>query len=188
MFVACASLCSGFEGLYTHAYHDTLAHGLPTVCYGETEGVKMTAHYTPVECKLMLSKKLPRYWEEINECINVRISDNEKIAYTDFAYNVGSGGFCHSSLLKKLNAGDHSDACKGLLAWDVASGKHIPGLLRRRVAERDICLRPDARSTTDPVALSIGPQKPHVFPSSLTPTVTVARPPAPKLVCRGIWF
>lgn len=145
VFVACVSLCAGYEGLSTHAYHDTLARGLPTVCYGETEGVHMGDVYSPAECKKMLQDKLPRYWEEISKCIHVLISNNEKVAYTDFAYNVGSEGFCGSSLLKKLNEGDHKGACQGLMGWDHADGRQVSGLTRRRSAERAICLRADAQ-------------------------------------------
>ena len=48
--------------------------------------------------------------------------------------------FCNSSLLKKLNQGDHVGACNGLLAWRMAGGKEVAGLLRRREFERSICL------------------------------------------------
>jgi len=137
----CATLVGGFEGLATRAYPDKLAHGIPTVCYGETEGVKLGDHYTPQECSDMLAAKLPRYYEEIARCIHVAISDNEKAAYTSFAYNVGSAGFCRSGSAHLLNKGDHKGACRALMAWDVASGKHIPGLARRRAAERDLCLK-----------------------------------------------
>ena len=64
----------------------------------------------------------------------------EHDAYTLFAYNVGGSAFCGSSLLKKLNAGDHAGACNGLMAWDVAGGKRIKGLTNRRDYERRMCL------------------------------------------------
>jgi lysozyme len=169
VFLACAGLCASFEGLDTHAYHDTLAHGLPTVCYGETEGVKMSDVYTPQECKVMLSNKLPRYWEEINRCIHVPLSDNEKTAYTDFSYNVGSQAFCSSSLKKKLNAGDHKGACDGLMAWDHASGRQVRGLTRRRAAERALCLTPDT--------------EPMVVAPTIIPVAPPAPPPKPPVVC-----
>jgi lysozyme len=140
-FVICATLVAGFEGLATHTYHDTLAHGLPTICYGETEGVKMSDVYTPQECMDMLAAKLPRYWSEIAKCIKVPVSANEQAAYTSFAYNVGSAGFCHSTTVRKLNAGNHTGACNALMAWDRASGHEVTGLKRRRVAERELCLK-----------------------------------------------
>lgn len=167
VFATCAILCTSFEGLRTTAYPDMLAGGLPTVCIGETEGVKLGDKYTPLECKQMLAKKLPRYWNEINQCIHVPISNHEKIAYIDFAYNVGTGAFCGSSLLKKLNADNHEAACDGLLKWDVASGVHVPGLLRRRQAERSYCLKPDP---TPPIVIAAPAPVPHT------------------LTCRGWWF
>ena len=136
----CCTLVASFEGLSTTAYPDKLAHGLPTVCYGETEGVSLTDKYTPQECADMLAAKLPRYYAEIAACIKVPVSDNEKAAYTSFAYNVGSQGFCRSGALKLLNSGNHKAACRALMAWDMASGRHIPGLARRRAAERDLCM------------------------------------------------
>jgi lysozyme len=137
----CCTLVGGFEGLATQAYPDKLAHGLPTVCYGETEGVKLTDHYTPQQCADMLAAKLPRYYAEIQRCIHVPISDNEKAAYTSFAYNVGSAGFCRSSAAHLLNAGRHKDACKAVMSWNRASGRPVAGLTRRRAAERDLCLK-----------------------------------------------
>ena len=138
---ACVTIVASFEGLATRAYPDRLAHNLPTVCYGETEGVKLTDVYTPAECAAMLAKKLPRYNEEISRCIAVPISDKERAAYVSFAYNVGSGAFCRSTARRLLNTGRHADACKALMMWNRASGRVIPGLTRRRAAERDLCLQ-----------------------------------------------
>jgi lysozyme len=138
---ACAVLVGGFEGLSTTAYHDKLARGLPTVCYGETEGVHMGDHYTVLECHDLLARKLERYWHDIEPCILVQTSDNEKIAYTSFSYNLGVGAFCKSSFLKKLNTGDHKDACNGMLAYDTTRSMGVvPGLVKRRHKEDKVCL------------------------------------------------
>lgn len=141
---ACAALVGGCEGLSTTAYHDTLANGLPTVCYGETEGVKMGDHYTKPECLEMLAAKLYRYWYEIEPLIRVPLSDNEKIAYTSFDYNLGTPTFSRSSFLKKLNAGDHIGACNGMLVYNrTRSVGYVPGLAKRRRLEDKICLTID---------------------------------------------
>lgn len=170
----CATFVGGFEGLALKAYPDRLARNIPTVCYGETEGVKLGDHYTKAQCTDMLANKLPRYWKEIARCIKVTVSDNEKIAYTSFAYNVGSGAFCKGSIARKLNAGDHTGACNALLQYDMASGKHINGLARRRKAERAICLTP---SSTTPDVRDVA---------------TVVKPSAPahapEKVCTGWWI
>jgi lysozyme len=169
----CATFVGGFEGLALKAYPDRLAHNLPTVCYGETEGVKLGDKYTKAQCTEMLANKLPRYWSEIERCIKVATNDNEKIAYTSFAYNVGSGAFCKGSIARKLNAGDHAGACNALLAYDMASGKHVRGLARRREAERKVCMMPAGKSPdVRDVAAMIG-----------------SAPVKPKpVVCTGFWF
>ena len=56
-----------------------------------------------------------------------------------FTYNVGSGAFASSTLLKKLNAGDVPGACKELQRWTYAGGKQWKGLITRREIEREVC-------------------------------------------------
>jgi lysozyme len=160
---ACAVLVGGFEGLSTTAYHDKLANGLPTVCFGETEGVKMGDHYTKQQCLDMLAKKLPRYWYEIAPHITVPLSDNEKIAYTSFDYNLGTGAFLRSSFLVKLNHGDHAGACHGLLAYNrTRSMGVVKGLDIRRHKEEAICKSIDKNGPVK-VIVPLAP-KPHDAP------------------------
>lgn len=139
---ACAAFVGDFEGLYTRAYLDPI--GIPTICFGETEGVKMGDRYTPAQCREILEKKLPRYWSEIAGCMGADLADNmpdtRKIAFTSFAYNVGSGAFCRSTLLKRLREGRTVAACNELLKWNRAGRKIFRGLERRRQAERKLCL------------------------------------------------
>jgi lysozyme len=140
---ACAAFVGDFEGLYTKTYLDPV--GIPTVCYGETEGVKMGDRYTPAQCLEMLKAKLPRYWGEIANCIGADLADSlpdtRKIAFTSFAYNVGSGAFCRSTLLRRLKEGQTVAACNELLKWNRAGRKIFRGLERRRQAERKLCLQ-----------------------------------------------
>lgn len=138
--IMCAvPVVSGWEGLWLTAKPDTLAYGIPTVCYGETEGVKVGDTYTKDQCQQMLAEKLPRYLAEINRCIKVPVSDKTRAAYLSFAYNVGSAGFCRSTALKKLNAGDGAGSCDALLMFNRAGGRVVKGLQNRREAERKLC-------------------------------------------------
>lgn len=130
-----------FEGLWLVAKVDRIGTGQPpTVCYGETEGVKVGDRYTPQECADMLAKKLPRYEAEIAKCIKVEVSPKMLAAFISFAYNVGSGGFCRSETVRKLNEGDKRGACDALLSWNRARGRVVPGLTNRRREERKLCL------------------------------------------------
>jgi lysozyme len=90
--------------------------------------------------KQLAESQLAEKGAAVLRCTKVPISQNEYDAYTLFAYNVGTAAFCGSSLLKKLNQGDHVGACDGLLAWDYAGGKRVLGLTRRRQFERSVCL------------------------------------------------
>lgn len=137
LLITTADFVTPHEGVYTKPYRDPV--GVLTWCIGETEG-KPKASYTVDECKAMLRAKLPRYYAEIQRCIKVPISDKQVIAFTSFSYNVGSGAFCKSTLLRKLNAGDARGACNELPRWNKAGGKAWKGLTRRRADEQKLCL------------------------------------------------
>lgn len=49
---------------------------------------------------------------------------------------MGINALAHATLLKKLNNGDYDGAANEFLKWDHASGQVVPGLTRRRSAER----------------------------------------------------
>ena len=130
----------GFEGLRTVAYRDPV--GIPTVCFGETKGVKMGDRYTVAECKAMLTESLISHEAGMRKCMRNpdAVPDGAYGAFLSFTYNVGVGAFCKSTLNKRLNAGDIRGACGELTKWNRAGGIVLPGLTRRRAAERDMCL------------------------------------------------
>ena len=62
-------------------------------------------------------------------------------ALVSFTYNIGGQAFCSSTLVRKLNAGDTVGACNELSRWTRAKGIELPGLVKRRAAERAMCLQ-----------------------------------------------
>lgn len=137
--VACCSLVAGFEGLRQQAYKDPV--GIPTICFGETKDVKMGQTKTLANCQGMLEGSLIDANRAVDGCVSVPISDNQRTAFVSFTYNVGVTGFCKSTLVKKLNGYDYQGACDELLRWKYAKGIILPGLAKRRTAERDLCLK-----------------------------------------------
>lgn len=136
---ALVSAVTLFEGTRTTPYEDIA--GVLTVCTGHTgKDVVKGSIYTPAQCQAMLEKDLKVYRAAVNQCVNVPISGKEFDAYTMFTYNVGGTAFCNSSLLKKLNAGQHTNACNGLTAWSYSNGKYVQGLNNRRKFEQQMCL------------------------------------------------
>jgi lysozyme len=57
-------------------------------------------------------------------------------AIVDFAYNLGVGRLQTSTLKRKINAQDWDGAKEQLMLWVRGGGRVLPGLVRRREAER----------------------------------------------------
>jgi lysozyme len=94
--------------------------------------------YTTAQCMEMLEGRLIEFYDGVLKCVRVPMSDARAAAMISFAYNVGTGAFCSSTLVRKLNAGDPY-ACDELLKWNKAGGIVFPGLTRRRNEERELC-------------------------------------------------
>ncbi len=136
-----AALVGGFEGLRQSAYPDPATKGPPwTICYGHTEGVKPGDRHTVAECKDLLVQDLQKYATGIERCVRAPLPDGRYVALVSFAYNVGVGAACRSSVVRLINAGQPRAGCDALLQWNRAAGIVFPGLTRRRQAERKLCL------------------------------------------------
>lgn len=133
------ALVGGFEGLRTKAYRDPV--GIPTVCFGETKGVKMGDQYTKAQCETMLIERLEEFRAGVDKCLKVPMPDERKAAVVSLAYNIGTGAFCKSTVARKLNAGDVQGGCDAFMMWTKAKGITLPGLVTRRKVERDLCLK-----------------------------------------------
>jgi lysozyme len=78
----------------------------------------------------------------VSAAVTVPLNDNEFGALTSFTFNLGIGNLKSSTLLKKLNAGDRAGAADEFGKWVNAGGKPLPGLVKRRAAERALFLTP----------------------------------------------
>ncbi len=134
---ACLALTAACEGVRQNAYPDVT--GVPTICFGETKGVRMGEHRTLDECKAMLEGRLYQFGAEVDRCTKVDLPPSRKAAMVDFSYNLGSSTYC-GKIAPMLNAGDVLGACNRLLLYDKAGGIVFPGLTKRRQRERALCL------------------------------------------------
>ena len=126
------------EGYRSEAYKDTV--GVPTIGFGETAGVKMGDKTTPERALVQLLTSTEKHADAIRQCIKVPLYQHEFDAYVSLAYNIGTGAFCKSTLVKKLNQGDYTGACNEIRRWNKAGGKVLPGLVKRREAEYEMCM------------------------------------------------
>jgi lysozyme len=76
----------------------------------------------------------------IKSCVKVPLHQHEYDAYTSLAYNIGSGAFCRSTLVRLLNQQKYDEACKQILRWDFFKGKPLRGLTIRREKEYKQCI------------------------------------------------
>lgn len=127
-----------FEGLRTEAYLDPV--GIPTICYGHTLDVEMGDVYSRVECRLKLNEELLVYLKAVDDYIYVPMTNARRAALTSFAYNVGIENFKRSTLRRLMNQGKTKAACDQLSRWIFAKGIRLRGLIRRREAERLLCM------------------------------------------------
>ena len=166
------AVCAGyvvapFEGMSNQAYKDIV--GVPTICFGQTNGVRMGDYRTTEQCESDLAKELAVYNKNMKKHVKVELLPYEEIAYTSFVWNLGETNFKNSTLLKKLNAGDKRGACNELLSWNKVTvtssvevnayrvrgetctlkkdGKNysctLKGLTNRRLYEQKVCLGKD---------------------------------------------
>lgn len=56
------------------------------------------------------------------------------------AYNIGTGNLQRSTIRMKANRGDWEGAAEAFMAWTKGGGKVLPGLVRRREAEKALFL------------------------------------------------
>ena len=128
-----------YEGTVQRTYRDPI--GIITACTGHTgPELEMGQTFTREQCDDMLAKDLLQHAAAL-DCIRTPMADGQKAAFLSFAFNVGNGAFCGSTLARKANAGDMRGACAELSRWTLAGGRELPGLVKRRAAERQLCER-----------------------------------------------
>lgn len=133
------ALIKSFEGCRLKAYQDSV--GIWTIGYGCTgSDVKPGMTITQEEADKRLADKLVHFEDGVDDLLEVDVTDGQFSALVCFAYNVGLGNLKGSHLLSKTNAGDVAGAANEFERWDRAGGQVLPGLLRRRLAEKALYL------------------------------------------------
>jgi lysozyme len=128
-----------FEGCKLTAYPDPATGGEPwTIGYGHTGGVKQGDTITQAQADALLLADLKSAINAVESSVTTPMTDDEESALVDLVFNIGIGNFQHSTLLRLLNAGNHTDAAKEFQKWNHANGKVLVGLSNRRAAEAEL--------------------------------------------------
>ena len=128
------------------------AAGVWTIGWGSTKGIRSGMKITVEEAEEKLRDDLKTAESAVKQHVSVPLSQGQYDALVSFIFNLGSGNFRSSSLLKRLNRGLYDDVPEQLLRWNKArvGGKLtvLRGLTRRRAAEAAIFSR-DAKLPAD---------------------------------------
>ena len=140
---------AGLVGIAVHEGYRPTAYrpvpgDVPTIGFGTTGGVRMGDSIDPVQALVRKLDDVRKFEGALKTCVRVPLHQHEYDAFLSLAYNIGSGAFCGSTLVRLLNQGDYRAACDQILRWDKFKGQPLRGLTLRRQAEHRQCLG-DAR-------------------------------------------
>ena len=133
------------EGIRQFAYYDP--PGILTVCYGHT-GADVVAkrQYSMDECRAFLTADMQQAVTTVERCVP-GLPVPVLAAFADAVLNLGptiAYARASSTAARMLYAGDLVGACNQLPRWDKARLAGVlvalPGLTKRRAAERSLCL------------------------------------------------
>lgn len=102
------------EGLSLEAYKDSA--GVPTICYGETKGVKMGQRATLSDCQKQLIQSAGEHAKALDG-LPMQLSDVALVGSIDFIYNVGVAGFNGSAVKRHLKSLNYAASGKAVLGW-----------------------------------------------------------------------
>lgn len=130
------NLIKQHEGLRLEAYR--CPAGVFTIGYGHTAGVRRGDVIDAQRAEQLLAEDLGESEAVVNrECPG--LSQNRFDALVSFAFNVGTGNFLKSTLLKCVKANPENVNIRYEFSrWTRSKGVELAGLMRRRRAEADL--------------------------------------------------
>lgn len=150
---AALDLIKRSEGWVDHAYPDPASGGEPwTIGYGHTSAAgppKVTKgmQISRADGETILARDLEAVESTVRSVVKVPLTDNQFGALISFTFNLGPANLRSSTLLTKLNAGDYAGAADEFGRWVHGGGKVMPGLVKRRAAEKALFLTPEGAAT-----------------------------------------
>lgn len=139
------------EGFRNKLYND--AAGYCTIGYGHlikkqscdgTEKQEFRLGITELRGEEVLVVDMNWAKYSVMNVVSIDLTQGQYAALVDFVFNVGSGNFKRSTLLRKVNAGQHGNVPFQLRRWVRAGGKVWQGLVTRRESEIDLYLEDTA--------------------------------------------
>jgi GH24 family phage-related lysozyme (muramidase) len=138
------ALVAGFEGFRASVYRDAV--GVLTQGYGETHGITPGKPWSRAYALARLKKRLDDDYLapvlRLCRAVGFVPEQHEADALGSLAYNLGPGIFdAGHTMGDAIRSKDRSRIANAILVYDKAGGRTLPGLTRRRRAERAMFLR-----------------------------------------------
>ncbi len=172
-------LIKEFEGLRLTAYPDPASKGDPwTIGWGHTFNVRQGDHCTESQAEIWLDADMADAYAVVDGAVKVPLTTGQRDALCSFVFNIGPGyrnvkdGFRTlksgrpSTMLARLNAGDYAGAAGQFDLWTRAAGNVMPGLVRRRKAERRL-FESDSVAAAAPVDQPVQKEQPMSLAGSI---------------------
>jgi lysozyme len=129
-----------FEGFRAEPY--LCPANVWTIGYGTTQyqdGARVSENdpsITEEDAVALLLESATKFGRVIEGLTPVDLTENQFSALVSFSYNVGTGNYRASTLRSKLLRQEYNEAADEFPKWCRAGGRILPGLVRRRAAER----------------------------------------------------
>ena len=136
----CYELVAKFEGCRLEAYK--CPAGVWTIGYGHTEGVRAGMTLANIEeARKILNEDLAKCSKYVNRLIDdgtisFEMNQNRFDALVSFTFNCGVG-----NLTKLVKGSTAEEVALKILDYNRGGGKILPGLTKRRQAERDLFVK-----------------------------------------------
>lgn len=133
------ALIADLEGCRLRPYQ--CSAGVWTSGIGHTAGVVPKRDITEREAAVNLVADVLNVEKRLAACVPGTMPQPVYDALVSFAFNVGTGAACRSTLAYHLKQRQWRQACQQLPRWVYVNGARSPGLEHRRVREQAYCLR-----------------------------------------------
>jgi lysozyme len=137
---AAINLIKQFESLRLEAYQCPAR--VWTIGWGHTAGVREGLRITPELAEEFLRSDLELMEKGLPSVLHVPLTQGQHDALISLCFNLRDGAqrlpAIAPHLVAKINRGDMQGAADELLDIDRANGRVLPGLVRRRQAEREL--------------------------------------------------
>ena len=132
------ALIEQFEGCKLKAYK--CPAGIWTIGIGHTLNVHEGDVITQKKAENLLAIDLAATEISVERNVKGKIAQEMFDALVSLTFNIGIGHFVSSTVLRELNSCDYAAAADGFTLWNKGGGKVLPGLVKRRSAERQLFL------------------------------------------------